>query len=137
MKTRTKVALISLAFVISLLVGFVVFGIYTIRQANYYQGEIGGELNQILGFSHSSPYLEIEGDNIEVFTLQTTPDGIMSEAGVKDGDIVIGYSITDFYRSLHESRGSVFSFDVIDGGHGSALNTRVVSRISVPIPNKR
>jgi hypothetical protein len=133
MKTRTKVALVALVFAISLLVGFVVFGIYTARQANYYQGEIGRELDQILGFSHGSPYLEIGGEMTEVLTLHAIPDGVMSQAGVKDGDIVLGYSITDFYRSVHESRGSIFSFDVVDGGDGCDIDTRLRRRITVPI----
>jgi hypothetical protein len=112
-----------------------VFAGYTVWQAQRYQGEIAQELRHALGFSHGSPCLIIEDKEVEeVFTLHPKSGGIMSQAGVIDGDIVLGFTITDFYRVLQEHRGVTLSFTVTAGGDGSAIENRKVRHISLSIP---
>ena len=106
------------------------------QQANYFQGVIGSELNRVLGFTHGSPYVIVDGSGEEVFVLHPTANGIMDKAGVEDGDIVLEHSITGFYRQLHEYRGSTLTFTMAEGGDGAAIASRPKRTIELSIPNK-
>ena len=120
--------------IVAVLIALFAFVTYNVCEANRLQGEVGQELRSTLGFSHGSPYLIIGGEGEEVFTLHPTPNGIMSHAGVQDGDIVLGYSITEFYKALHEHRGSTLNFRVTDGGDGASIQSRAERNIKLAIP---
>lgn len=134
MKASKKVVAVLGGAIVTALIALFAFITYTVLEANRLQGEVGQELGRTLGFSHGSPYLIIDGEGEEVFTLHPKPDGIMSKAGVQDGDIVLGYSITEFYRALHERRGSSLNFRVKDGGDGRSIEDREERSVNLTIP---
>jgi hypothetical protein len=113
------------------------FGVYTALQAHRYQSVIGSVLDRDLGFRHGSPFFSFGDDSFEVFTLHPQPSGIMSAAGVRDSDIVLDHSITGFYRTLHEHRGSTITFRVTDGGDGIPLAQRPIRTVTLQIPAQR
>jgi hypothetical protein len=116
-----------------LFAAFIVFSVYTARQACFYQAVIGTGLQHQLGFTHGSPYILAGHDRVEVFSVHPRPDGAFAAAGVHDGDIVLSHRITDFYRALHEHRGSRFSFRVTDGGDGAPITQRPVRTVTLDI----
>ena len=121
----------------SLFVTFVGFGLYTGYQAHYYQSTLGSQLERELGFTHGSPYLRLGDDSREVFTLHPTPGGVLADAGIRDGDIVLGHTITNFYRLLHERRGSSVTVRVTDGGNGPPIAQRPIRSVTFSIPSLR
>ena len=123
-----------MGIIVAVLVPPVAFVTRTILEADRYQGEVGQELRRTLGFSHGSPCLMIAGKAEEVFTLHPKPGSIMAKAGVQDGDIAVGCSITEFYRALHEHRGSALKFSVVDGGDGGSLKNREERCVDLAIP---
>jgi hypothetical protein len=122
----TSVALLAAALVAFLL--------YTTQQAYHYQSVLGSVLDRDLGFRHGSPYFSFGDDSFEVFTLHPLTGGPMHAAGVRDSDIVLDHSITGFYRTLHEHRGSTIAFRVTDGGDGIPMNQRPVRTVTLSIP---
>ena len=134
MKASKKFLVVLGCVIVGTLIALFAFVTYTILEANRFQGEVAQELGRSLGFSHGSPYLIIEGEGEEVFTLHPKPDSIMSKAGVKDGDIVLSYSITEFYRALHDHRGSTLNFRVADGGDGGSIEHLTVRSVNLAIP---
>lgn len=131
---RFKILAIGAAILLAALIAFV---IYTVQQAHYYQGVIGSFLERDLGFRHGSPYFTFGDDSFEVFTLHPQAGGGMAAAGVRDSDIVLDHSITDFYRALHEHRGSTITFRVTDGGDGNPIAQRPIRTITLQIPAQR
>lgn len=106
--------------------------IYVTAEMFYY---LGKPLEDDLGFRHGSPYLRC-GDSIqEVFTIEAiVPGGIFDQAGIRDGDIVMGPSITGFYKLLHRNRGKEVTVHVVDGGDGPSLDDRPQRRIAFVVP---
>jgi len=131
---RLKLLVIGAAVLFAALIAF---GIYTAQQARYYQSVIGSVLDHDLGFRHGSPYFIFGDDSSEVFTLHPQPGSLMSAARVRDSDIVLDHSITGFYRTLHERRGSTIAFRVTDGGDGVPIAQRPVRTITLQIPAQR
>lgn len=104
-------------------------------QAWYYQLHLGRALDIDLGFTHGSPYVRCGESEIEVFTIHPVqPAGVFAQAGFTSGDIVVGMSITQFYRNLHEGRGEEVAVSVVDGGDGPALIERRVRLIRFRVP---
>ena len=101
----------------------------------YYQAAVGASLNRGLGFTHGSPYVRCGGEVTEVFTIESvTAGGVFDRAGFRQGDIVRGRSITEFYKLLHRSRGREVTIEVVDGGDGPPLDQRPPRRITFTVP---
>ena len=107
-----------------------------VRDTYHYQVQVGGPLRQELGFSHSSPYVKCGGLTREVFTLHPATNGLLYQAGVRDGDIVLNFSITDFYRQLEQARGGTTVLQVVEGGDGPTLNERATRIITIAVPDR-
>jgi hypothetical protein len=104
-------------------------------QAWYYQLHVGRALDTDLGFTHGSPYVRCGENEREVFTIHSVqPAGVFAQAGFNNGDIVVGMSITQFYRTLHHGRGKEVSVSVVDGGDGAALSERRVRHLRFRVP---
>lgn len=136
MSAKKRALIVGLSIFSGIVFILIAFVAYTVQQANYIQGVIGSELNRVLGFTHGSPYIIIDGSGEEVFVLHPTANGIMDKAGVEDGDIVLEHSITGFYRQLHEHRGSTMTFAIAEGGNGAAIASRLKRTIELSIPKK-
>jgi hypothetical protein len=134
MKLSKKVLALFGGLIVTAFITLCAFVAYTVMEAHRFQGEVGQELGRTLGFSHGSPYLFIDGEGEEFFTLHPQPDGILSTAGVQDGDVVLDYSITEFYRALHEHRGTTLNFRVTDGGDGGSIERRKVRFLNLAVP---
>jgi hypothetical protein len=59
---------------------------------------IGSDLDRQLGFIHGSPYVLIGRDSVEVFTLDPQAGCVFAQAGVHEGNIVLGHSPTGSNR---------------------------------------
>lgn len=103
-------------------------------QAQLYQSEYGPGLRREFHFNHGSPYIVVEGERKEVFTIYPKLGGLLYEAGFRDGDIIVSESITGFYKLLYHSRGRQASVDVVDGGDGPPLEERELRVITFNIP---
>ena len=113
----------------------VAVAVFTTAQAWYYQSHVGRALGTELGFTHGSPYVRCGQSEREVFTIHSVePAGVFAQAGFTDGDIVVGMSITQFYRTLHHRRGEEVTVSVVDGGDGPALSERRVRQLRFTVP---
>lgn len=119
---------LSLFFALSW-IGFTIFEIWN------YQYRLAPIIQKELEFKHGSPYINVEGSMIEVFTIHPKKNGAISKSGIKDGDIVISESITSFYKLLSESNGKKVTVIVVDGGDGPPLDKRKqrVANIKTPL----
>ncbi|MCG8602484.1 MAG: hypothetical protein MI807_20225 [Verrucomicrobiales bacterium] len=96
------------------------------------------QLKSDLGFDHGSPYVTIDDNAQEVFTIESIAnEGAFARSGVREGDIVMDVSIREFYDQLEAHRGGTYTFSVVEGGDGPALPNRTMRTISVTIPSKR
>jgi hypothetical protein len=106
-------------------------------QTWYYQVQLGPSLNADFGFTHGSPYVRCGTTKREVFAIHSVqPDGVFALAGFTRGDIVVGMSITQFYRTLHRGRGGEVTVSVVDGGDGPALSERRVRQLRFQVPKR-
>jgi hypothetical protein len=113
----------------------VAVAVFVTAQAWYYQLHVGRALDTDLGFTHGSPYVRCGESEREVFTIHSVqPDGVFAQAGFTNGDIVVGMSITQFYRTLHHRRGEEVTVSVVDGGDGPALSERRVRQLRFRVP---
>lgn len=108
--------------------------------ALYYSETIGQALRAELGFDDGSPYVKINGEYREAFTVENvTPGGIFGRAGFREGDIIVhphGRSIPAFYRMLDAKRGNTVTVTVVDGGDGPPLDQRPTRQIQFRIAEK-
>lgn len=131
MKTTLKIALAGIGFLVAVVVFITV-------QEWYYQLDIGGSLDADMGFTHGSPYVQCGTTRREVFTIHSVqPGGVFAQAGFTNGDIVVGMSITQLYRTLHRGRGGEVTVSVVDGGDGPALRERRVRQLRFRVPQRR
>lgn len=111
--------------------------VFLMVQCWYYQAHIGRKLGVDLGFKHGSPLVRCGDKDQEVFTIDSVlPGGVFAQAGFTDGDIVVGLSITQFYRILHKQRGRELTVSVVDGGDGPTLNERQVRPLRFRVPTR-
>ena len=122
---------------VGLAAAFLVFALYVTSQAELYQSKLGHALERDLGFAHGSPYVRLGEHREEVFTLHPVPGGLLASAGARSGDIVRDFSITGFYKHLHQNRGAEVSVLVMDGGNGPPADLRAVRRIFFRVPPAR
>jgi hypothetical protein len=129
MKTAVKILVVGCAILGVALIAF-------LAQMWFYQERVGGQLRSELGFEHGSPYVRCGGiTRREVFTIESVRSGgVFERAGFHNGDIVVGMSITEFYRVLQSKRGDDVMISVVDGGDGPALSERPVRQIRFRVP---
>jgi len=114
---------------------FVAVAVFITVQTCYYQLHVGSTLAADLGFTHGSPYVRCGDGEREVFTIHSVqPGGVFAQAGFTNGDIVVGMSITQLYRTLHRRRGGEVTVSVVDGGDGPALSERRVRQLRFRVP---
>ncbi len=113
------------------------FAYYVTSQAELYQRDLGPALERDVGFAHGSPYVRFGERREEVFTLHPVPGGLLAIAGVRSGDIVREFTITGFYKHLHQNRGSDVTLFVMDGGNGPPAAQRAVRKIVLRVPPGR
>lgn len=125
-----SIGIFSLAGIVLLLI--VIWWITS--QAELYQSKYGPELRREFQFNHGSPYIDVEGERKEVFTIYPKSGSLLYKAGFRDGDIIVSESITGFYKLLYHSRGKQVSVDVVDGGDGQPVEERELRVITINIP---
>ena len=116
--------------VVTLIIGFLIFGWWTSKQAHYYQTELGPQLRQQYGFATGTPIINIGGKRLEVLTIYPEKDGPLEKAGFKNEDIVLSTTLTGFYQSLHSQKRPL-SYTVVDGGDGISLKDRPTRTIII------
>lgn len=114
------------------LAGILLLGCGNNQQAN---------LQQELGFRHSTPVYVVGGQRVEVFALSSVqPNSVFAKAGLKSGDVVLEFqgsnAINEFYEFLETSRGKRITLRVVAGGNGLALAKRPVRNINFIVPAK-
>jgi len=120
-------------FVLFLLLG----GIYIAVEAHYYQGVIKSELEKELGFRDSSTYCR-NGRRLEsiVSIRGVNENGIMHQAGFREGDVLPKESHTSLFKKLHRRRGQEVELVVADGGEGSSFYDRPRRTIRLRVPTR-
>lgn len=134
-KARTKMSRLEWSVLLVLFAG-TLLNIYLLDPYYFRTFDVRSELQ----FSHGSPYITVDDKphDVEVLILRPKPGGPLALAGVRDGDIVLGYHATaKLYQDFHENRGSVFTFQVTDGGDGIAIDKRPVRTIRIAVPVKK
>ena len=116
-------------------VAFVAFSVFVVVEAYYYQGQLAGELRKDLGFEHGTPYIRCGRWVCGVLTVASLrPGGVFARAGFREGDVILGPSITGLYKMLHRRRGCEVCLKVVAGGDGPPLNQRPQREITVWVP---
>jgi hypothetical protein len=123
------------ALVLLVFAAFFVLSVYIVVEAYYYQARLGPGLERDLGFKHGTRYIRCGRTLCRLLAIQAlTPGGPFAQAGFRVGDIIIGPSISGFFRILHRGRGSEARLTVVDGGDGPPLNQRAKRELLVQVP---
>jgi hypothetical protein len=126
------------ALVLLVFAAFFVLSVYLVVEAAYYQGRLGPGLERDLGFKHGSPYVLCGRTLCRLLAIEAlTPGGPFAQAGFGVGDLIMGPSISAFFRLLHRGRGSVVRLTVAEGGDGPPLDQRSKRMITVQVPCSR
>jgi hypothetical protein len=109
--------------------------VYVVAEAYYYQGRLAEDLRRDLGFAHRTPYVRCGRWTHDVLTVTSLdPCGAFARAGFRDGDVIVGPSISGLYKLLHRRRGSEVRLQVVEGGDGPPLSQRPRREIIVRVP---
>jgi hypothetical protein len=118
---------------------FAVWVIYTLCASWYWQITVGKPIEREFGFRIGTPIIQEEGKSwpSEVVSIESVRwDGVLGQAGFRDGDIVRGLSVSKVFKVLHRGRGKQVTLEVVDGGYGPPINQRNVRAITFKVPSK-
>jgi hypothetical protein len=116
-------------------VALIALSVYVVVEAYYYQGRLAEDLRRELGFAHCTPYVRCGRWTHDVLTVtDVDPYGVFARAGFRDGDVIVGPSISGLYKLLHCGRGSKVRLKVVEGGDGPPLSKRPRREIIVRVP---
>lgn len=105
------------------IIAFLCMGWWASRQADYYQVELGAGLRSTYGFAIGTPMIRAGGELVEVLAIYPDAGSPFAAAGVREGDIIVGTTLTGFYRQLHEAGGKL-RFEIVRGGDGAPVEQR-------------
>jgi hypothetical protein len=103
----------------------------------YWQMTVGEPIEREFGFRIGTPIIHEEGKSwpSEVVSIESLRwDGVLGRAGLLEGDIIRGLSVSEVYKVLHRGRGKQVTFEVVDGGHGPPIVQRNVRAITFSVP---
>ncbi|MCZ6689663.1 MAG: hypothetical protein O7H41_08680 [Planctomycetota bacterium] len=102
----------------------------------YWQGKIGGPLEEDLGFRMRGRYIQVDGKRVEALTITSVRSGgVFEQAGFRPGDIIVDdLDFCQFYKKLERARGTRCRLNVVswqDSGDPGARAARLIE-FSVP-----
>ncbi|MBI3863249.1 MAG: hypothetical protein HY290_15265 [Planctomycetia bacterium] len=136
----TALIVVGLFFVWPLVAGaiVVVWLIYRLGKATYYQGYQAPSLERGLGFRHGKEYRQAGWLPESSLAITSIVDGgVFQSVGFRVNDVVPDFSFTEFFRHLHIHRGQNIELDVVDGGEGPPFESRPRRTIAFSVPAYR
>jgi hypothetical protein len=116
---------------------FAVWLIYAICASWYWQIRIGERMERELEFRIGTPVIQEDGTTWprEVVSIESLRrDGVLGQAGLREGDIICGLSVGDVFKMLHRGRGGQVTLQVVNGGDGPPISLRQVRPITFKVP---
>ena len=126
--TSFRYLLIAIAMVF---IAFLGWNWWISDQARLYQIDRGTEIEAKYGFTISTPQVRVHDIRRQVLAVHPEDDGLLYQAGFRDGDILLSHHITAFYKALYHHSDKTLSFNVIEGGDGLPLNERELRTITL------
>jgi len=113
-----------------------VFGVWLIsRNATILHEEINAKLENKFGFTAVLVSIETDEREIDFLSIAPNKDGLMFQAGFRDGDIIVSHSKVKFYKLLYEKNGSMEPIEIIRGKDASSTGENLHKTIFFQIPN--
>jgi len=113
-----------------------VFGVWLIsRNAAILHEEINAKLENKFGFTSVLVSIQMDAREINFLSVAPKKDGLLFQAGFRDGDIIVSHSKVKFYKLLYEKNGSMEPIEIIRGKDVSSIGEGLHKTISFHIPN--
>ena len=115
---------------------FLTWVFYVFGDGTYYQAYQGPSLERALGFEHGTRYRSSGHWWHEALAIRTVVEGgVFATAGFRAGDVLPGWSFTEFFRHLHRNRGQVVELEVSEGcPEGDPLQIRPRRSLCFVVP---
>ena len=122
------------SIIVSILI--LVFGVWLVsKNATVLQGELNTKLESKFNFTSAIINMQSGEQTIEVFTIYPEKDGILYDAGFREGDVILSHTKYKFYRLLYEKKGSTEPIDILSGDGIVVADKNRPSTIFLNIPN--
>ena len=99
------------------------------------QQELNTKLESKFGFTSGMVNTQSGEQAIQAFSVSPEKDGILYEAGFREGDIVISHTKYKFYRLLYEKKGNTEPIDILRGDGVASTDKNRLKTILLKIPN--
>ena len=91
-----------------------VFGVWLVsKNATVLQGELNTKLEGKFNFTSEIIKMQSGEQTIEAFTIYPEKDGILYDAGFREGDVILSHTKYKFYRLLYEKKGNTEPIDIL------------------------
>jgi len=113
-----------------------VFGVWLVsKNATLLQGELNTKLESKFNFTSAIINIQSGEQTIEAFSIYPGKDGILYEAGFRDGDVILSHTKYKFYRLLYEKKGSIEPIDILSVDELASADKNSPTTIFLEIPN--
>ena len=113
-----------------------VFGVWLVsKNATVLQGELNTKLESKFNFTSAIIKMQSGEQIIEAFTIYPAKDGILYDAGFREGDVILSHTKYKFYRLLYEKKGSTEAIDILSRDGIASADKNRPTAIFLNIPN--
>ena len=113
-----------------------VFGVWLVsKNATVLQGELNTKLESKFNFTSAIINMQSGEQTIEAFTIYPEKDGILYDAGFREGDVILSHTKYKFYRLLYEKKGSTEAIDILSRDGIASADKNRPTAIFLNIPN--
>ena len=113
-----------------------VFGVWLVsKNAAVLQQELNTKLESKFGFTSGIVSTQSGEQAMQAFSVSPEKDGILYEAGFREGDIVLSHTKYKFYRLLYEKKGNTEPIDILRGDGVASTDKNRLKTILLKIPN--
>ncbi|RZV53433.1 MAG: hypothetical protein EX270_08785 [Pseudomonadales bacterium] len=113
-----------------------VFGVWLVtKNAASLQQEIYVKLEKKFSFTSSMVSAQIENQRKEFLKIDPIDNGLIFEAGFRNGDIIISHTKPAFYALLYKKKGKTETIEIFRGNLDSSFNRNSLKKITFEIPN--
>jgi hypothetical protein len=113
-----------------------VFGVWLVsKNATVLQGELYTKLESKFSFTSAIINMQSGEQTIEAFSIYPGKDGILYDAGFREGDVILSHTKYKFYRLLYKKKGSTEPIDILSRDGIASADKNRPTTIFLNIPN--
>ena len=116
-----------------------VLGVWLVsKNATVLQGELNTKLESKFSFTSAVINIQSGEQTIEAISIYPEKDGILYQAGFREGDVILSHTKYKFYRLLYDKKGSTEPIDILrsDGIASSDKNRPTTIFLNIPADTK-